>query len=237
MPILDHLSEEITDIVEFNSFHHHWAAHIAEDLNKILPRGFRARAHAWIGIREVDVRTDKSLTADEEKQLILWYQPPAPLAKTRAAFPIESQVFVENVRRRKQKTVGVIEIISEGNKDRPDNRNTFVAKCRSLLSHDISVIIVDILAVPFFNLHNLLLRAFKVREGQIKEDNETPLYCGVYRKTFIQDEPGLVCWGYTLKIGDELPELPLFITPEMAVPVALEKSYMETCQGLKVFEE
>jgi len=237
MPILDHLNEEITDIVEFNSFHHHWAAHIAEDLNKILPRGFRARAHAWIGVKEVDVRTDKSLTADEKKQLMPQYKLPVPLAETRAEFPIDSQVFVENVRRRRQKTVGVIEIVSAGNKDRPDNRNTFVAKCRSFLSHEISVIIVDILAVPFFNLHNLLLRAFKIKEGQIKEDDETPLYCGAYRKTFIQDEPGLVFWAYSLKIGDRLPELPLFITSELAVPVELERAYMETCQGLKVFEE
>ena len=155
MPILDHLNEEITDIVEFNSFHHHWAAHIAEDLNKILPRGFRARAHAWIGVKEVDVRTDKSLTADEKKKLMPQYQLPVPLAKTRAEFPVESQVFIENVRRRRQKTVGVIEIISAGNKDRPDNRNTFVAKCRSFLSHEISVIIVDILAIPFFGSSEL----------------------------------------------------------------------------------
>ena len=237
MPILNHLSEEITDIVEFNSFHHHWAAHIAEDLNRILPRGFRARAHAWVGIREVDVRTDKSLSADEKEQLISCYKPPAPLAKTKAAFPIESQVFVESVRRRKTKTVGVIEIVSEGNKDRPDNRDTFVAKCRNFLSHDISVIIVDILAIPFFNLHNQLLRAFDVEEGQIEENSETPLYCGAYHKTFIRDEPGLVFWAYALKIEDRLPELPLFITSEMAAPVELEKSYMETCQGLKVFEE
>jgi len=54
--------------------------------------------------------------------------------------------LVENVRQRRTKTVGVIEIVSEGNKH--DNRDTFVAKCRNFLSHDISVIIVDILATP-----------------------------------------------------------------------------------------
>lgn len=237
MPILDHLSEEITDIVEFNSFHHHWAVHIAEDLNKILPRGFRARAHAWIGIREVDVRTDKSLSADEKEQLISRYQPPDPLAETKATFPMESEVLVENVRQRRTKTVGVIKIVSEGNKNRPDNRDAFVAKCRNFLSDGISVIIVNLLAIPSFNLHNQLLRTFDVKEGQIDENNETPLYCGAYRKTFIQDEPGLVFWAYALKIGDRLPELPLFITSEVAAPVNLEKSYMETCQGLKVFEE
>ena len=39
-----------------------------------------------------------------------------------------------------------------------------------------------------------------------------------------------------LKVGDTLPELPLFITSEVAVPVRLEVTYMEVCEGLKIFE-
>jgi len=33
MPILDHLSEEITDIIEFQSFHNAWAVYIAGEVN------------------------------------------------------------------------------------------------------------------------------------------------------------------------------------------------------------
>ena len=80
MPILDHLNEEIIDIVEFNSFHHHWAAHIAEDLNKILPRGFRARAHAWIGVKEVAGRRDGETVAIRLGQRAAHPQPLGTLA-------------------------------------------------------------------------------------------------------------------------------------------------------------
>ncbi len=238
MPILDHLSEEIYNIVDFCSFHNSWAVHIAEDLNKVLPKGFRATPHAQLGSREVDVKTDRYLTLDEQEQLISRYQPPTPLITSRATFPIPKiEVFVKDVRRAEQITVGVIEIVSKGNKDRPESRDAFVAKCNNLLSDEISVIIADILAIPFFNLHNQLLRALEITKGHIKENEERPLYCAAYRKTFdAEDKPAIDSWAYALKVGDTLPELPLFITYEVAVPVRLEKTYIEVCEGLKLFE-
>lgn len=65
-----------------------------------------------------------------------------------------------------------------------------------------------------------------------------PLYCSAYHVTFDAHEKPLVeLWADTLKAGDELPELPLFITSEMAVPVGLEKAYMEVCEKLKIIED
>ncbi len=238
MPILDHLNEEINDIAGFQSFHNAWAVEIAYDLNRVLPKGYRALSHSQIGSREVDVMADKSLTADEKEELMMRYKPLDPPVIANAVFPSELEVFVLNVRGRKRRIVGVIEIVSEGNKDRPESRNAFVAKCNYLLSQEVSVIIVDILTFPFFNLHNQLLEALKVKEGGVKETEKTPLYCASYGKTFdAKDEPAVKFWVYTLKVGDTLPELPFFITSEVAVPVNLEETYMKVCDGLKVFEE
>jgi len=234
MPILNHL--EINDIVNFRSFHNSWAVHIAEYLNKLLPKGFRATPHAQMGSREVDVRTDRTLTGVEKAHLISLYQPPSPPMTARATFPTEIEVFVLNVRRPAYKTVGAVEIVSVGNKDRPESRNAFVAKCQNLLSQDVSLVIVDVLAGPFFDLHCQLLRALKIPEDKVS-DEETPLYCATYRKTFdIEELPTIDFWAYALKVGDTLPQLPLFITSDVAVPVNLEKTYMEVCEGLKVFE-
>jgi len=233
MPILNH--QEINDIIDFRSFHNSWAVHIAEDLNKMLPKGFRATPHAQIGSREVDVRADRSLAVTEKEQLKALYQPSSP-ATVRAKFPTEIEVFILNVRRPAYKIVGAVEIISEGNKDRPASRNAFVAKCQNLLSQDVSLIIVDILALPSFNLHHQLLRALEIPEDKMESEKE-PLYCVAYRKTFdLEELPALDFWEYELKIGGEFPKLPLFITYDVAVPVDLEKTYMEVCEGLKVFE-
>ena len=87
MPMLDHLSDEINDIVEFQSFHHAWAVEIAYDLNRLLPKGYRALSHAQIGSREVDVRTDKSLTAEEKEELMVRYQPSDQPVIVNAVFP------------------------------------------------------------------------------------------------------------------------------------------------------
>ncbi len=233
MPILNHL--DINDIVNFRSFHNSWAVHIAEDLNKLLPKGFRATPHAQMGSREIDVRTDRTLTEIEKEQFISLYQPTSPPMTARATFPTEIEVFVLNVRRPAYKTVGAVEIVSVGNKDRPESRNAFVAKCQNLLSQDISLVIVDVLAVPSFNLHHQLLRALEIPEG--KKNEETPLYCAAYCKSFDMEElPTIDFWAYALKVGDILPQLPLFITSDVAVPVDLEKTYTEVCEGLKVFE-
>ena len=89
MPILDQLSEEIDDIAEFQSFHNAWAVEIAYVLNGVLPKGFRAKPHAQIGIREIDVRTDRSLSADEKHALMNQYQPSAPFTTASAIFPTE----------------------------------------------------------------------------------------------------------------------------------------------------
>jgi len=233
MPILDHSNNKLR--ADFDSFHSSWMVHIADDLNEILPQKFVARAHAKIGVREVDVRTDELLTEEEKTQFTLYQPPPPSSPAIKATFPTELEVFVKYIEREEERTVGVIEIVSPRNKDRPQARDKFVAKCSNLLSEGISLIIIDILPVPSFNLHNQLLLALEGTGGYLKEDK--PLYCTAYRQTSIFEEeevPAIDCWTYTLKVSDTLPELPLFITLEHAVPVDLEKTYMETCRKSRV---
>jgi len=230
MPILDHSNKKLRS--DFDSFHSSWMVHIADNLNDILPQKFVARAHAKIGVREVDVRTDELLTEEEKTQFAL-YQPPSPSSSgIKTTFPTELEIFVKYIEREEERTVGVIEIVSPRNKDRPQARDKFVAKCSNLLSEGVSLIIIDILSVPYFNLHNQLLGALEGTEGYLKANQCKPLYCTAYRQMFIFEEeevPAIDCWAYALKVSDILPELPLFITPECAVPVDLEKTYMETC--------
>ena len=97
---------------------------------------------------------------------------------------------------------------------------------------------MDIHPFPRFNLHNQLLTTLEITDGQIKNGTDRPLYCGAYRKVFdAKEQPAVECWLSELRVGDALPELPLFITPEVAVPVALETAYMRVYEGLKVFED
>ena len=235
MPILDHSSKKLK--ANFDAFHSSWMVHIADELNEILPQRFVALPHAKIGVREVDVRTDELLTVEEREQFASYQPPPASSLGVKTTFPTELEVFVKYIERGEERTVGVIEIVSPRNKDRPKSRDKFVAKCSNLLSEGISLIIIDILSVPFFNLHNHLLLALEATEGYLKEAQNNPLYCTAYRQTSIFEEeevPAVDCWTHPLKVSDTLPELPLFIAPELAVPVDLEKTYMDTCHKLRI---
>ena len=234
MPILDHLSPEIADRTPFEAFHTQWAAHIVIDLNERLPEGFLAIPHTHLGGREVDVRTDSFLDEAKKQELKTLYQPQPPV-KTHALFPIEFEVFVSYIERGKYITVGVIEILSPSNKSRPSERDSFVAKCKNLIAKNVSLIIVDVHSHPSFNLHNQLLQSLRVAKGFLEEDKESPLYCAAYRRTSGEDVKQAVnIWSFSLKIGDILPELPLFITSDIAVPVNLEETYMNVCEVFRL---
>lgn len=233
MPILDHLAPDIMDIAPFESFHSAWTTYIVEDLNLILPEGFLAIPQTSIGAREVDVRADQIRALAQTLQPA--YQPRTPIT-TRAEFPTEFEVFVDYIDRGRHITVGAIEIISRSNKDRPSERDSFVSKCRNLLAKQVSLIIIDILTLPAFNLHNQLLQALHAATGYMDAGAEQPLYCAAYRACHREDAAlGEVdLWTETLSVGDALPELPLYITSEVSVPVNLEHAYTRVCQVLRL---
>jgi len=233
MPVLDHSSQDVQDVIEFESFHHHFATQIAIDLNKILPRGYRAKAKVHIGPIEVDVRADSAQDADDN---FPQYKVPDPSIIGSVNYPEESfEILIDCTTRRRITTVGAIEIVSRGNKDRPGARSFFIAKCTNLLSAGISLIIVDLLRRPCFNIHNQLLENLQIFEGKL-ENKEKPLYCCSYRPYTI-DVPKLEIWTYPLNVGDELPEVPLFMTTKYAIPVLLEQSYVSVYRGLKLDED
>jgi len=54
--------------------------------------------------------------------------------------------------------VAAIELVSPGNKDRPEKRNAFVSKCAALLQKGVAVCIVDVVTTRQFNLYAELLQ-------------------------------------------------------------------------------
>jgi hypothetical protein len=233
MPVIDHFAPKIRAISHFHSFHNAWATHIAVDLNASLPANFIAEPNVQISSRiEIDVQADELLAADEGYSRAQYEVPPV-IASVPVSFPDETEILIIDLGNARR-TVGVIEIVSPANKDRPQHRDAFIAKCLSLISQGVSLAIVDIITVRLFNFHNELMRRLESRAGQIPETEETPLYCSAYRYNYALQEPRVDCWAYSLAAGQCLPDLPLFIRPEVAVPVRLEQTYMETRKKFRV---
>ena len=55
------------------------------------------------------------------------------------------------------RVVAVVELVSPGNKDRPENRLAFSDKCAAYLQRGIGLITLDIVTTRHFNLHNELI--------------------------------------------------------------------------------
>src|SRR5205085_6185933 len=68
----------------------------------------------------------------------------------------EYEVRIYDARRRRH-LVAAIEIVSPANKDRPEHRNVFVAKCAAPLQKGVAVSLGDLVSVRQFNLYAELL--------------------------------------------------------------------------------
>lgn len=70
---------------------------------------------------------------------------PAPTLTVEAEFPEQYayEVLIFDTER-ERRLVAAIEIVSPGNKDRPDSRTLFVAQCAHLLRQDVCVSLVDL---------------------------------------------------------------------------------------------
>src|SRR5262249_55977849 len=145
----------------WESFHSRWANSIADQLNTILPRRFYSEVHLHLGSQvEADVAEYESLAASEETSedgqgggvAVLPWAPPVATMTLPAVFPDDLEVYVRD-ELDDARLVAVVELVSPGNKDRPEARLAFAAKSATYLQRGIGLIILDIVTSRHFNLH------------------------------------------------------------------------------------
>src|SRR4029079_13276772 len=83
-----------------------------------------------------------------------WAPPTATLIMP-AEFPDDLEVHVRD-ERDDARLVAIVELVSPRNKDRPDSRRAFAAKCSAYLQRGLGLVILDIVTGRQFNLHNEL---------------------------------------------------------------------------------
>jgi hypothetical protein len=145
----------------------------------------------------------------------------------------EYQVLIYDTDRGRQ-LVAAIEIVSPSNKDRPEAREIFVSKVAALLQKDVCVSIVDLVTIRQFNLYADLLTLLGKNAPELAP---TPpyLYAVSLRSRKRPKNPSLLdVWFYPMTIGQPLPTLPIWLTPDLRVLLPLESSYEETCRLLRI---
>jgi hypothetical protein len=155
------------------------------------------------------------------------FHPHTPHATVRGAYAPQIRVLV---RTEGGRLVGVIELVSEANKDSAAHADEFAGRIESLLAGGVSVVVVDLVTRPRHNVHNRWTDRFP-RDGGVRFEDAGAPWVSAYRA---RPTPGsgdgeIDVWLWKLSIGDSLPTVPLFLEGEDVVAIPLDGSYEEAC--------
>ncbi len=237
MPLRDHFHLPDMRLASWEEVHGAWPGVIAFRLNSLLPSEFRSGVKIHLGtLVEVDVG---AMELDEARDVrepdtdpaLAWEAAhPTLLLETDELTPPEYEVRIYDERQGRQ-LVAAVEIVSPQNKDRQSARTQFVSKCHALLQQQVCVVIVDPVTTPSANLFAELAEGL---EAEPPSSANSPIYAVSMRLVSVNGRVRIETWEHVLEIGAALPTLPLWITDTKYVALELERTYEETCKGLRI---
>ncbi len=229
MPLLDHFHAPVYPRHRWESFHAVWSVSIVERLNRAsLPQRYFAETQVHIGGHvEIDVATlgEAEMPSEGNDGGVATLAPPRTTLSMPAVFPdeIEVQVFDTSGGHH---LVGAVELISPGNKDRPETRRAFAAKCASLLQAGVGLVIVDIVTERQSNLHDELVDLLRAAD-EFRFASPASLYTVAYHPARRAAGDFIDLTLLPLGVGQELPTMPLPLRGGPVVPLELEATYSE----------
>ncbi len=243
MPLRDHFRPPVETKHSWDALHAMWPAEIVRQLFPILPEGYVAAPGAHLGaFFEIDVsvydgdhagqRTEK---ANGGNGGVATLAPPAPTFTMETDWPDQDEYEVRVYdERHGRRLVAAIELVSPGNKDRPESRRAFVAKVAALLQDDVCVSLVDLVTIRQFNLYGDVLALIGQPDHAAgAEDNY--LYAATLRgRKRLHQRPLLETWFYPMIMGQPLPALPIWLDADVRLMLELEVGYEETCRLLHI---
>lgn len=240
MPLRDHFRPRLS----WEPVHGGWPMVIVQRLNRQLPAEYSAQPNIHLGSQfEVDIATFDSPTDGVDGQVndhgAGAIQPSGELAAAPApTLTLETEIadfdeYEVKVHDDIGRLVAAIELVSPANKDRPDSRNQFTTKCATLLQKEVTVVLVDVVTHRQVNLYAELLSRIGERDPALGTEP-----CATYAVTLRWRPRGrtgrLETWYHELSVGKPLPDLPLWLSDELAVKLELEASYEQTCRDLRM---
>jgi uncharacterized protein DUF4058 len=249
MPLRDFFHRPLADECDWSTFHGTWITTILQRLNRtVLKKPYTARSFVRLGTQvEVDVSAlkkqegasifeaangDSGGVATATRSQV--YTPPAVQLSCDVAF-VDPDLFEVKVYRGSGawKLVAAIELVSESNKDRDDTRRSFAIKCASYLQKGVSIVVVDTVTNRSAELHNDLCDLLDL-SARMRWASPSGLHAASYRVTRQDETVRLDAWPYQLALGESLPTLPLWLAPNLAVPLELELTYGDASESLNI---
>jgi hypothetical protein len=127
--------------------------------------------------------------------------------------------------------VAMVEVVSPGNKNNQNGLNSFVRKAHEALAAGIHLLVVDLFPPSSRDpqgIHRAVWGEDCGDDYALPADK--PLTCVSY-----VGGPGAEAFIELLGVGDALPEMPLFLTPDVYVSVPLEATYQSAWEGMPAY--
>jgi hypothetical protein len=227
----------------FHDFHQGWCPTIRTALNKeVLPPGYSAMVeqHADRGIPDLltlelaeppsDGYGDSGGTGGPRARLTSVAAAP-PKVQFVTEFEADTYTKLRKtvvIRRGDDRVVALIEIASPGNKSSRHGLRAFVEKVVSAIGHGLHVLVIDLfLPGPRDpnGLHPVIWSEF--RDEPYTQPADKPLTLVSYAAG-----PRTRAYIQPVAVGDRLPDMPLFLAPDLYVNVPLEPTYAAAFEGI-----
>lgn len=225
----------------FHHFHGYWIGEIARSLNGgLLPEPYYALAEQVTGdfgpdVLTLDRQPGRSPAVETESAggIAVAMAPP----RVRYHAQREMDIYAAKARtvvirhRSRNRIVAIVEIVSPGNKGGRIPFAAFIRKAEQALLSGINLLIVDLLP-PTARDPDGIHRAIWDRgsDGDFALPGDKRLTCVSY-----VGYPSLAVYLEPVAVGDPLPDMPLFLTPEVYVAVPLEATYIAAWEAVPAF--
>jgi hypothetical protein len=214
----------------FHDFHQSWTVEITRSLNRgLLPPGYFAMTEQKTGGPEPDV---VALELNPGPQpgggpaggIPVEAAPPKVRYVTRSeAANYARKANRVTVRHPDGDVVAVIEVVSPGNKDSEHAIRAFTRKAVAFLHAGIHLLIVDLFPPSKRDPQGIHKAIWdRIRDEPFELPPDKPLTLAAYSAG-----GETVAYVENLAVGDALPDMPIFLTPDRYVPCPLEA----TCQA------
>jgi hypothetical protein len=225
----------------FHDFHCAWITHLKESLNDgLLPEGYYALAEQHAGQLIADVLTLQIPEPLPEPPLrgggLVVSEAPPRVARRLVASPEATYRMTRRTltirHTSRHRIVAIVEVVPPANKDRDSTVEEFADKIDSALRLGCHVLLVDLFAPGPHDPRGI--------HGAVLERNDpTPddEFAGVSPFTLASYVAGPLAVAYVEHpaLGEELPEMPLFLQADSYVNVPLEPTYRAAYRGLPMF--
>jgi hypothetical protein len=215
----------------FHHFHLNWISALCTHLNSgDLPAGYYALAEQVTSGPVLDVITLKLAPKPAERLestggIALAVSPPRTRFVVRAeADPYLSKVNRVAIRDPRGRLVSVIEIVSPGNKASRAKFQDFVDKAVEFIRRGVNVLVIDLLPPTRRDpqgIHKTIWDEINEEPFELPSDK---------RLTLASYAAGIenVAYVEPIAVGDLLPDMPLFLEPDIYIPAPLDATYQTT---------